>query len=88
MGLFICSKCDCVENTALGCFHSVQCKQQIFDMTGLEEYNGKPLCSECAPQHYVDGTKTRWNGKWHNKFPKEQVTAEQKRRCGKGGLIL
>ena len=65
MPLFVCEKCGCVENTALGFYWSrnrVKCKD--------ESLNGKALCSECAPQYYEDGSKSDFDGQWHGKFEK------------------
>ena len=70
MPLYKCAKCGCVENTALGLYWTREIMIKDYDWTGLEEYRGKPLCSECAPAKYIDGTPTSF-GKWHNRFPKE-----------------
>lgn len=69
MGLYKCAKCGCCENTALGFYH-MRDMVDDFDWTGLEEYKGQPLCSECAPKYFSDGKPTGF-GKWHGKFPKE-----------------
>lgn len=72
MGLFKCAKCGCVENTALGFYWLRNDSKMIesLDWSNVgEEYKGKPLCSECAPEKYLDGKDTGW-GKWHEKFEK------------------
>jgi hypothetical protein len=70
MPLFICEKCKCIENTALGHYwgrNHVNFK--------LSELSGKALCSECTPKEYSDGTKTD-KGNWHNYFKKEVFNTE------------
>jgi len=68
MGLFICDKCKCIENTALGQYWNRN--------SGIypEKDDGKALCSECASIYFIDGTKTGAKGKWHNKFPKNHIS--------------
>lgn len=68
MSLFVCDKCGCIENTALGWYWGAFMK----DLTTKETY-GKVFCSECAPLEFPDGEKTRFDGKWHGKFPKRYV---------------
>ena len=63
MPLFICEKCECVDNTALGSYWSRNIG--VFDAP----FN-IALCSECAPLTFNDGTKTGYSGKWHGKFEK------------------
>lgn len=65
MPLFVCDKCGCVDNTALGRYWSK-------DMECWDESNrGLALCTECAPTHYKDGKPTnRGYGEWHDEFPK------------------
>lgn len=71
MPLFVCDKCGCVENTALG-------RYWIKDMKDMwdADNEGMALCSECAPTTFKDGSPTRsgWceYGKWHGKFPKRK----------------
>jgi len=75
MGLFVCSKCNCVENTALGWYWSAhRSKEMIILPPDLEKYHGKPLCSECLPEvPFVDNSGFTGIGKWHNRFPKQHV---------------
>ena len=72
MGVFVCDKCNCVENSALG--HYWGRKHSHFKDKSLV---GKALCSECAPTEWKDGSKTSW-GKWHGKFPKIQWDQKSK----------
>lgn len=69
MPLFVCDKCGCVENTALGRYWTKDW-EDMWD----EDNEGLALCSECAPTKFKDGTSTstEWceYGKWHGKFPK------------------
>lgn len=69
MPLFICDKCNCVENTALGHFWG-----RDMELFG-PELQKKALCSECMPDTYSDGSKNEDGGKWHGRFPKRQPTA-------------
>jgi len=66
MGLYVCEKCQCVENTALGQYWSAQSDAYP------APYAGKKLCSECGSPTYVDGTATKF-GKWHGKFEKQHI---------------
>ena len=75
MGLFVCAKCKCVENTALGWWWSKDSIKLILP-NDMKEYEiGKGLCSECLPKSatFFDGSKLGAKGKWHGKFPKEHV---------------
>jgi hypothetical protein len=38
-----------------------------FDWTGIEDREGKHLCSACGPTRYSQGTPTEY-GKWHGQF--------------------
>lgn len=79
MGLFICEKCGCVENTALGHYWS----RKDFDWYNWDEANekfkGKALCSECGPKSYCDTGEPTKFGKWHGKFDKEHVIEHLKK---------
>ncbi len=69
MSLFVCDKCGCVDNTALGRYWS---KDMDF---WADDNKGLALCAECAPSTYKDGSPAgviRRFGKWHNQFPKEK----------------
>lgn len=69
MPCFICTKCGCIENTALG--HYWGRNRTDFLPNALpEELVGKPLCSECVPLQYHDGSRAG-TGKWHGRFAKE-----------------
>lgn len=67
MPLFVCDTCDCVENTALGSFWSKHKHMRFFGIA-----DGTALCSECAPDTYLDGSKNSKGGKWHNRFIKKK----------------
>ena len=73
MGLFICAKCECVENTALGWYWSCkQSKDMIILPDELQQYHGKPLCSECLPEvEFIDHSGKTGIGKWHDRFSKQ-----------------
>jgi len=81
MGLFICAKCNCVENTALGWYWSYQEPDMLLWDDNNKEFKGKPLCSECMPLKFNDGTK-HGNGKWHNRFPKQDFDEWKKTESG------
>lgn len=69
MPCFVCAKCGCIENTACG--HYWGRKTNDFLEGSLpDELLGKPLCSECTPLQYSDGS-IAGTGKWHGNFPKE-----------------
>jgi hypothetical protein len=75
MGLFICAKCNCVENTALGHYWSRN-NVSLKLSDNMKQYEkGAALCSECMPADasFSDGSgKGRiGTGKWHGKFPKQ-----------------
>lgn len=72
MPLFICDKCECIENTALGRYWARDMKDCWKDGEA-----GKALCSECAPKEFRDGTPTRW-GKWHGRFEKRKAGDEDR----------
>lgn len=64
MGLFVCDKCDVIENTALGLYWGGSNHNRWF---GIPDHSA--LCSACMPTHFVSGTVHRdGKGKWHNRF--------------------
>ncbi|MFM0487956.1 hypothetical protein [Paraburkholderia graminis] len=65
MSLYQCEHCGCCENTALGMQPRTPAKW--FDWTGIEDREGKHLCSACGPTRYSQGTPTEY-GKWHGQF--------------------
>ena len=72
MGLFICDKCGCIENTSSGRYWTKDSVSMWAD-----DDLGKALCSECAPTVYKSGGKTgKFNGKWHGRFDKKIATEE------------
>ena len=59
----------------------------IYDKS-LKEYEGKPLCSECAAIEYSKGGEVVVvPGTWHGKFKKEWPTEEEKKHIGKNGIL-
>lgn len=80
MPLFICAKCGCVENTALSTYWS---RNLLPYAEELKEYEGKPLCSECGM--FDRDMKCIAPGRWHNRFPKEQASEEQRRNMDENG---
>ena len=80
MPLFICQQCGCIENTACGFYWG-----RALNLFG-PELQGKALCSECAPDHYVDGSPNPRGGKWHGRFPKEFATLAVVERIGRSNF--
>lgn len=71
MPLFVCAKCKCVENTALGLWWCRNIMQDKFCWTeDTLKFKGQGLCSLCAPTRYDDGTLTGY-GVWHGRFKRE-----------------
>lgn len=66
MSLFQCQVCGCVENTALS-FQGCPMWPDSFDWAGIEDREGKRVCSACAPEKFKDGTSTGL-GNWHGRF--------------------
>lgn len=71
MSLFVCKKCGCIENTALGHYWTRNRIELFTWPPELEAYKGEPLCSECAPPNFADGAINPYAGKWHGKFNKD-----------------
>ncbi len=86
MPLFICAKCGCVENTALSTYWF---RKNCRYTDGLEEYQDKPLCSECGAVVYDDNHNKGLivPGRWHGRFPKKPASEDYKRRADKDGRI-
>ena len=72
MPCFVCEKCGCIDNTATGHYWG---KDTIMFKEGslTPELIGKPLCIECMPLFYCDGSSTG-AGEWHDLFTKEHWT--------------
>lgn len=85
MSLFQCEHCGCAENTALACQGIGKFAAKWFDWTGIEDREGKMLCSECAPTKYKDGTTTGL-GYWHFEFPKVLLPKGQFKTNSEGNL--
>ena len=75
MGLFVCDKCKCVENTALGWYWSKDSLRLVLPEDMKDYEFSKALCSECLPEstRFTDGGNPGYTGKWHNKFPKVHI---------------
>lgn len=84
MSLYQCEYCGCMENTALGCFHSRH-RVELFKWDGMEDRSGMALCSACGPTRYRSGNKTGF-GKWHGEFERIYLPKGQFRTNGKGNL--
>lgn len=85
MSLFQCQHCGCCENTALSwqgfaVFIATSC-----DWTGIEDREGKKLCSACGPSRFMNGESTD-GGKWHNKFPRVFLPLGMFRTAQNGNL--
>lgn len=73
MGLFICAKCESIENSALGLWAS-KSHPEWFKWDEVDvNFKGKSLCSECMPRFYINGTP-HGRGNWHGKFNKEHYS--------------
>jgi hypothetical protein len=84
MPLFVCEKCNAIDNTALGSYWGAESN---YDKWEDESLNGLALCCECTPLRYSDGTLTHVGGEWHGKFPKEQATKEKILEIGKEHFV-
>jgi hypothetical protein len=78
MPCFVCEKCGCIENTAIGHYWS---RTKIFFKEGSlsPELVGKPLCIECTPLFYNDRSPSG-GGKWHGLFAKEHWSVHYKEK--------
>lgn len=65
MGIFVCDKCECVDNTACGLYWTKDMKNMFPEPYVL----GTALCTECAPTHFTDGSASGY-GVWHGHFSK------------------
>ena len=73
MGRFLCDKCGCIENTALGFCWLADAEDN--DYWEDKNLNGLYLCSACMPSKYSDGSNNARGGKWHGLF--ERKTPEE-----------
>ncbi len=83
MGLFVCAKCNTIENTALGHYWSHNYPENYKWTKENEQFKGKPLCSECMPTEFSNGHLTGATGKWHGRWPKQDVEDFLKSEEGK-----
>lgn len=84
MSLYQCEFCGCCENTALGA-HIAKHMPDLFDWAGMEESEGKLLCSACGPTKYCDGTATKY-GRWHGRFERVFLPMGQFKTAHNGNL--
>lgn len=84
MSLYQCEYCGCMENTALGCYHSRR-NTKLFNWDGMEDRAGMALCSACGPLKFSSGSNTDF-GKWHGKFDRIYLPKGQFRTNSKGNL--
>jgi len=84
MPCFVCTKCLCIDNTATGHYWTIR-KGQFSNIA--PELDGRPLCCECAPGIFSDGTLTGY-GRWHNMFPKETFITHLKKHPEDAGSLL
>ena len=68
MSLFQCENCGCCENTACSA-QGFKMMNRLFNWEGIEDREGKLICSACGPTQYRDGKATEF-GEWHNRFPR------------------
>jgi len=85
MSLFQCENCGCCENTALSCQGCFGYAERFFDWEGLEDRQGKRLCSACGPTHYRDGTPSEL-GEWHGEFDRVYLPLGMFRTNERGDL--
>lgn len=83
MSLFQCEKCGCCENTALSSVGFTFC--ELFDWAGMEEWQGKRLCSACGPPRYSDGSPSN-GGKWHGQFRRVFLPQGEFKTANNGNL--
>lgn len=70
MSRFKCSKCGAIDDASLTDYWLIKWSPNLYNWKGLEDYYGKPLCSQCGPSKLASGASSGL-GKWHNKFPRE-----------------
>jgi hypothetical protein len=79
MPLFVCDKCKCIENSAMG------------QWATRGRYGNSPeaLCSECRPyvKFECPGGLHEEGGRWHGKFPKEIATKELIKAYGETNFV-
>lgn len=90
MPLFICDRCQAIENTAVGHYWGAR---ELGDgkpprrWWADDDLLGKALCSECTPTEFYDGSKCDKGGKWHGRFPKETATPELIEKFGRSSFV-
>lgn len=79
--LFVCDECHGVDNTALGRYWTRDFGYYHDDV------DSKALCTECAPKRLKNGKKSRYNGRWHNRFKKVIATPEVIKLIGRNAFV-
>lgn len=67
--MFQCESCGCAENTHMG-LRVCQTLPKIFDWDSSVAKEPMKVCYACAPLLFDTGEKTRYNGEWHDRFPR------------------
>jgi hypothetical protein len=78
MSIYQCEICGCAENTALGWYW--------YTKNAGKQFEGKKLCSACAPTHYLNGLATGL-GDWHEKFERIYYPIGTMKTDDEGNLI-
>ncbi len=84
MSLFQCEVCGCVENTACAA-QGFKMMADCFDWFGIEDRNGKKICSACGPTKYSNGKPTEF-GVWHGRFKRTFLPLGMFKTNGVGNL--
>ena len=85
MSLFQCQQCGCCENTALSWQGFDTFIAQDCDWTGMEDRQGKKLCSACGPSKFKDGVSTDC-GQWHGHFARTYLPLGMFKTAKNGNL--
>ena len=85
MSLFQCEHCGCCENTALSWQGFSEYITGKCDWSGIEDREGKRLCSACGPAKFADGIATDC-GQWHGRFPRTFLPMGMFRTAQNGNL--
>lgn len=72
MSTFICEKCGCIDNSSCGGTYNSYRSKRVFYKEN--EANTKALCCVCTPTKYIDGSPTRCQGRWHERFERKHWT--------------
>ena len=75
MPCYVCEKCGCIDNTALGGNYWLRLFKITKTATIAETNPVSALCCEC------------YKGKWHNQFPKKFITDAEFADAPLNGLL-